>query len=31
VAQALQAEMDDYLAKPITPQGWRGVIEQWGQ
>ncbi len=30
VQAALQAGMDDYLAKPITPGGLRGMLEKWG-
>jgi len=30
IQAALQAGMDDYLAKPITPGGLRGMLEKWG-
>lgn len=31
VQAALQAGMDDYLAKPITPGGLRGMLEKWAR
>ena len=30
IQAALQAGMDDYLAKPMTPGGLRGMLEKWG-
>ena len=30
IQAALQAGMDDYLAKPITPTGLREMLEKWG-
>ncbi len=30
IQAALRAGMDDYLAKPMTPGGLRGMLEKWG-
>lgn len=30
IQAALDAGMDDYLAKPMTPSGLRAILEKWG-